>query len=729
MPYNYNPFTRNQDYYSITGEQGPQGPQGPTGPAGGVVQNVITVGKSNGDFTSIEAALASITDNSATNRYSILVGPGVYDVNNNSGPIALKAFVGITAYTTRSVLFQPTTATNDMFTGANFAYIEGIVFTGNTDGWILNHTASGNVNINDCVLRDSGNGFLLNGASSVLEMRRIVVNNPAATTTSCAIQVSAGSFVFKDILARSTSRITTFIEISGANTIGSLTDITTNSTNVTTALKVYDGALVAGNSLTLNMPYDGILLYGNNTNLSLTSLQINMAGNDGFRIENIGTNLVARLFATTITECTNYNFNLLNASCIVTGNGYTEIDKMHVVPGAQIYAEVLDIKEDDEALHVLGELHVGTPNLPAESCFGGGDSYTTNILVYTFDGVSTYTDVTTEASSASASNFSFPGTSINNAIYVSTSLMKDEEYLSHPGIKASIETAAVLGTGNIIIEYWNGSIWTEINGMVTNGSQPFLSYAKDYFSDTGSFQIRYDTVKISNGTWTKNDPMSLGTDYYWIRYRISSPITTAPVFQQIKIHSHRSEFNSDGFLEYFGDSRPYVQLPISVGSGKPFEGNMQSQSIYMDENIGVGYIENRFTLSSDKYGWEIISPNNIDTSSNLSFRWCGRPSTTGSITWTVRWSWLQPDGTIYTTEPALGSNPNSKSTTTTKSVTSGTLEWFETNLDISDLIPRRDSNYPDLLMISIQPSTMSGTFDLIGVQAYYLTWCSGGHSD
>lgn len=90
---------------NLVGPQGPQGPAGPKGDPGNKgdkgdkgnpgdpgprPERIVWVAKSGGDFTTVTAALNSITDASATKRYLVKVAPGIY-----AEQVTLKSYVDI----------------------------------------------------------------------------------------------------------------------------------------------------------------------------------------------------------------------------------------------------------------------------------------------------------------------------------------------------------------------------------------------------------------------------------------------------------------------------------------------------------------------------------------------------------------------------------------------------------------------------------------------------------
>ena len=689
--------------------------------------NVITVATSGGDFTGIKDAMASILDNTSANRYTIKVAPGTYIVDNSTGPITIKNFVSIEAVGGRSVVFIPQVTSQDMFLGGVFTYLVGIVFSGNEGtSYVLKQESTGNMTVTNCVLRDCANGFYLNNADGSLELNELAINNPLGTTTVNAIKVVAGLSGLDGIVFRSTSKVTTGIHITGATTQASIHNVTVISPNVTTGMLFENGALVVGTTINIGYCGDGMVISGSDVDVKMDAMKILYCQGNGFRVENVGTNLKVSLFATTVSQNVHHNFEVLNPNTLVTGNGFTEINNSYIVPGAKFYVYLLDISEDDEGLNVFGEFKVGTPENPSESCFGEGDSNTRGMKVFTFDGVSTYVDVTEAASSASASPFTYSALVADAAIYIGSELDQDGDKYKHSGMKYKTSTAAVLGGGSIVAEYWNGSAWIEVNGMVTESSGLYHPSAKDYFQEIGSFQLRLDTA-LSRDTsgWTVTNPMSYTTSLYWVRYRITDTITTAPIFEQWKYHTNRLEANADGFIEYFGNGRPIGQLPINIGTSKPIAGNMQSETIWIDENIGVGYQTNKFTAQGDILGLSSRVPFNMDTSSNIYYIWSGLFSTNETPVFTIRWAWVEQGATLYTSNPV--SIGGSGVTTVTRPVLQDINETFIAILDISELVPKRPINYGDELWITMQVSTLSGTFAITTATADYIKWSEGGH--
>jgi hypothetical protein len=348
------------------------------------------------------------------------------------------------------------------------------------------------------------------------------------------------------------------------------------------------------------------------------------------------------------------------------------------------------------------------------------------MLVYTETDLGVFADVSAAAKSASGSTFTFTGTAVDHAIYIASSLSNASDVLEHFGIKTKISTALIPGSGSVVAEYWDGADWVELPCMEVESITPYLPNSINYFQNTGSHHIRYDTELVSD-SWTKNDPMTLGTSYFWVRFRIDSAITTAPVFEQFKLHTNRTETNEDGWVEYFGKARPLGQLGINFSAARPFEGNMQNQTIYVNEDIGVGYTQNKFTATTDKTGVAGFLPFDLDTSSPLILQWAGHATASQTIVFTIRWFYVTDNGSdlYYTSEPAPIAG--SKSITVSQAITLNEVSMFEAKLDIKEMVSRRASGFGDEIWVSIQASTLSGQFSFTSSQIIYTKWCEGGH--
>ncbi len=684
-----------------------------------MISNTITVGKSNADYDNIVDALASITDNSSSNQYTILVYPGTYIEDN---PIICKEYVSIRSVGgsfVTSVVAQ--NANNHLLDLSALCVIRGfnLVNVSGSDYYAVRDTAAGNSAIIDVIVANCSNGILVDNISANLN----ITNHADFVETGTmgkSIELLNGVITVDKHKISNSSDIDTIYKIDGSNSIATLNTIESLSPNVDVGMIFSNGCNVSGavaNFVGLN---DGIILYGDSTEIRFDAVKIFNATNDGFRIEDEGANIELSLFATTITGSGRYNFFIDNDSVVVTGNGFTQLSTAVVDDRAELFAYLLDDTKDDEGLNVLGELRVGTAARPAETCLGSGDSYADTVRAeyYMFDGSSSWY-LGDSLSLIDNKAVTFPNTNVNTAIYFAS---KVSDSLIHHGIKVFVDDSMTIGSGEVLAEYWNGSTWTEFNGMVKDGDPPFSYHAKDYFEQTQSTHINYN-IEMTNDDWIANDPFSTGNARKWVRFRIATAITASPEFNQVKLHPNRTEVNSDGTVEYFGDSRN-TQLLI-FPPGEPFEGNMGNQTLYVDEDIGVGYSDNRFTATSDKIGYQINLPDNIDTSCPINLVWGGHSASAGSITWTIRWKIVSPGDNLYTSEPAA--TGESFSTTVTKTISSGILEQFSAQLDVSEAIPKRQGSFGDQIWLSLQPSTLPGNFSLAQIGSVYYIHLAGGH--
>lgn len=580
-------------------------------------ENTITVSPSGGDFTTLEAALAAVVSPGPANRYEIVMGPGVYPENN---PLPLQSYAVINGSSEGTTRITALNANQDMFTSAQFTTVQGVAIAGvSGTGWVIDITDAHNIDFRGIVFLDCVRGVRINNANAVFAISDLRVFSPTIAATISGITVNAGTVEIDRIRVEILTTVTTLIDADGANASVQITNSTSRQSGVTTFLSAKNSARVIMNTTLMDGMVDGIVMESGANVRAVASTILN-AQQDGLRINNVGANCVFAGDGLTIEDATRYSYNILSATAVVSGFGKTDLAKINSVAGAQIYAAIVDLTEDDEGVNVLGELHVGTAEFGAESVMGGGDSYTRGMLVYTYNPTGpVWTDESVAARSASGSTFTFPAVAQNNAIYVASSLSNGGgDYLQHYGIKLSCTVAAILGGGSIVVEYWNGASWVAIEQMSTLASAPYTQYANDLFLRAQSEQLRYPLAFLSS--WAKNDPMSLGTNYYWIRYRIASAITTAPTFEQWKLHTARFEVNSDGATEYFGAARYPKDLLVHQAINSPVTGSSPSNAA-VAFTAGTTLTLNRNQFNDNQvhsFGSILTIPTGIDTSIPLT---------------------------------------------------------------------------------------------------------------
>jgi hypothetical protein len=257
------------------------------------------------------------------------------------------------------------------------------------------------------------------------------------------------------------------------------------------------------------------------------------------------------------------------------------------ISGADFRYQVLDTTTGDEAVHHNTELHIGIAEQGRELIAGRGDSTPREMVVVTSDNTATstteggnLTDVSTAARSFSGSTFGFQGTAANHTIMVCLNLLDAATLteLKHFGWKVA-QTTASTTDGAYAFELWDGAAWTAFGVMATHSSL-FYRYACDVFwRPNSSEHIRFGID--SDTTWATKTINSVTG--YWVRVRITSPPTTAPVFEQFKCSVPRWEANENGTTtahglamwretllatgNVFGESGGVLDASIAVGSG------------------------------------------------------------------------------------------------------------------------------------------------------------------
>jgi hypothetical protein len=200
--------------------------------------NVITVAKSGGDFTSIQAALTSITDASATNGYLIRVAPGVY-----SERVTMKPYVDIEG--SGEAVTKITYPTDKTLVGANdaearFLTIE-LAATSNADNCAISNTGASPRLTHMTVIASSSAG----GSKGVCNYSS---SSPVMTDMTVSVSTGISSSYIHGVLNYQSSPVMSRVKVTASSTIASVNYGIYNSyssptmTDVTAAATGGDGA-------------------------------------------------------------------------------------------------------------------------------------------------------------------------------------------------------------------------------------------------------------------------------------------------------------------------------------------------------------------------------------------------------------------------------------------------------------------------------------------------------
>jgi hypothetical protein len=418
-----------------------------------------------------------------------------------------------------------------------------------------------------------------------------------------------------------------------------------------------------------------------------------------------------------------------------------EIDesKFDVDNWADVRIDFTDGKVGDKGLYIFGELHVGYPEKGSKSSFGEGNSISEGELIYLSDGLGAFTSVTEEAISSFGSTFSFSGNSADNAIYVSSDYFKIGTNFQFGGLNIIIDSATDIGLGEIVWEFWNGTAWAPLNTSFIGGNSPYVQTRENDFTDLSigkNIQVRFND-RIYND-WEVNDPISSGTNRYWVRIRIDSTITTSPVFQKIRLHTNSTLINDDGWVEYFGKARPIGTLPWNSSGLIAANNSPADQDIYISDTLGVGRVENNFIDGkTDRTGFVSVLPQDLDTSSVVEFDWVwySEGSSGGDVRWVVRWGYTNVGDNVYgTTAAAPTTGPNQQEIVLLDSapLSPNVIKTSSVKLDISDMVSRVIDGFGDLIWCTLERTggnaadTHTDDVVLVEILPFYTKWCNGG---
>ena len=694
----------------VTGLQGLVGSDGVTGPTGipGISMNdprVVTVGTAAGpgiDATSIAAAIplaSSLTPTSAA-PVTIYVNHGTYYITSG---IVLPDYVTLKGAGARGTTIIAAVNTITMIEiGVNGRLIEVTLagaFGAGGVGFRYNGGVGESCLLDNVVIANCNTCFKIEGGLAIILHARAACT--VGLTLSCGLHITGSAEVSLQTFA--------VWKYAGAITNGILCD--------STGFDPKGSAIsISGCGVGLKVMDDALFRITGGTIYDCTC---------GIHLDTGGRIII---HSTGIDNSSQWDIDISHVDCFFVGIGNRiQANKINNTIGATFRSHALSLRPGDEAVQVTPEFHVGTYKHPSESVFGGGDSTTETMVVFSKTLLGPYIDHTEAASTYSGSPFTpYNDLAINSEMYIGGDF-------KFPGLKFVIDTETTTAATCFDVEFWNGSSWTTLQVMWCESDGERLTFARQHFQTAGSFQVRFgETLDWAQTTVNSENK-------YWIRFIANSLLTDSPIIEQVKLHTNRTEINSDGFIEHFGTARNICRLPWNLNDNQNFGGSPQNQDLFLSKTVGRGYMENEFDgFNTERVGSNFKVPLDFDTSFPIIFKWMWKnDGSSGTVRWIVRWAYSSTGENIANTSGGAPTNPpnNSEKSVIVDEVvpsTSGNTKLSSAKLDFHDVLPAKSDGDSDLLWIVLERAggssadTNSSNSYLVSLTPYYVSWRNGG---
>lgn len=675
---------------------------------------VTIVAASNGDYTTIGAAMTAVPAGS-----TILVYPGTYaesitytkNLRIIGYPAALNVIISGADTTSTRVTFS------SAITSATFREITVVTPSSGTNYAIdCNATLAGTLSvIYNVVIQGggAGHGVRASAAGITATIGGFYHNGG---TLGDFLQVNGGTMIVQNCIVNVGSATNVF------NITGGVCHMNSLQANISALYSATDCFDISGGELEVsdmvvpdNSPFTNYLhISGENVIISMSSTHLH-ASTYHILIDGGLTGTGSKLSL-------NCEFDIEKVSFPFVWGSNATVNVLHVDQGVF----------DDSGIKVAGGgFVVGHPALPTETVMGEGDSTTVDMVVFTSTDVTdiagaTYVDVTSDAKTNSGSTFTvFPAVTNGSGLFMGNTTRK------FYGAKIEIDTGITYGSGIVSFWYYNGTIWKEVNFMFTKSSSPYTSYANAGMTNAEGQQVRldYDAMNVDWATISVN-----GTTAYWIYMRVgrdladstypnqlpanTNSITTAPIFERMKLHVNRTEVNGDGVIEFFGCGQPQKSFQISEKlelSGTPSNATGMNISTNIDS---VDIINARLDAIGEAHGHIFVIPTEVDTSRKITIivHWLVRNNSSGNVELITRIAQPIAAGTNI-----VGGTVPEESQTIVQAVNTNNGDIFVSTFDF--IFP---STLPtNLAVVGIERginTTYVGNLDIFNIDVKCYTW-------